>query len=69
MVPAYTIRGWFDEKGPGTIRATAETADNALWKLRGVLEQRLDRVTISDAAGREYNPEEFARVVREDEIQ
>jgi hypothetical protein len=66
---AYTIRGWFDEKGTGTIRATAETADATLWKLRGVLEQRLDRVTVTDAAGRQYTPEEFARAVQEDEIQ
>lgn len=66
---AYTIRGWFDEKRAGDIRATAVTADNALWKLRGVLERRLDRVTITDAAGRQYTPEEFVRAVQEDEIQ
>jgi len=65
----YTIRGWFDEKGDGTIRATAETADNALWKLRGVLEQRLNRVTVTDAAGRQYTPEEFASAVQAHEIQ
>jgi hypothetical protein len=66
---AYTIHGWFDEKRAGDIRATAETADTALWKLRGVLEQRLDRVTVTDAAGRQYTPEEFAHAVQEDEIQ